>query len=171
MSAEGYLVNGLLVLMVVRQIRWTKLGPYLLVLPIVLVGAAAAEFLRSVPTGGNDVVFEVVLASAGAVLGIACALTTQLRREHDRTVMAKAGVVAALLWVVGVGARLAFAFWASHGGGPAIERFSVSNSITGASAWVAAIIMMALTEVLARTIVLGVRARALQTAAPMRILA
>lgn len=69
-----------------------------------------------------------------------------------------------MLWVVGVGARLVFAFWSSHGGGPAIERFSVAHQITSSSAWVTAIILMALAEVLARTTVLRLRARTLRTA-------
>ena len=48
----------------------------------------------------------------------------------------------------GVGARLAFAVAASNGAGPAIARFSIAHHITGSAAWVAALIMMALADVL-----------------------
>ena len=48
------------------------------------------------------------------------------------------------MWVAGVGARMAFAFAATHGAGPAIGRFSVAHHITGSGAWVAALVMMAL---------------------------
>ncbi len=159
MSAEDYLINGVLVLLVLRQIRWTRLGLTNLVLPVVIVAFVAVEYLRSVPSGGNDILFDVVLAVIGAILGTACALTTHMRRGGDGAVLARAGVAAALLWIVGVGARIGFAFWSSHGGGPAIARFSIAHSITSPSAWVAAIVMMALAEVLSRTAVLRLRAR------------
>jgi uncharacterized membrane-anchored protein YitT (DUF2179 family) len=171
-SVQDYLLNGLLVLIVLRQIRWTRLGLTTLVLPIVIVAVVAVEFLRSVPAAGNDIAFDVILAATGAILGSACALTTHMRRDSDGTALARAGVVAAVLWVAGVGARLAFAFWSSHGGGPAIGRFSVAHQITSSSAWVAAIVMMALAEVLARTAVLRLRARSLPrtaVAAPVSV--
>jgi hypothetical protein len=124
-------------------------------------GAVAAYYLRSVPTAGNDVMFDVVLAAIGATLGTLCALATHMRRGADGVVLARAGVAAAALWVIGIGARIGFALWSSHGGGPAIERFSIAHSITSRSAWVAAMVMMALAEVLARTAVLRLRASAL----------
>jgi hypothetical protein len=52
------------------------------------------------------------------------------------------------MWIGGVGARLAFAVGASNGAGPAIARFSVAHQITGSAAWVAALVMMALADVL-----------------------
>ena len=164
MDLTGYLVNGLLILLVLRQVRWTRLGLTNLVLPVVIVVAVAAEYLRSVPAGGNDIAFDVLLAVTGAVLGTACALTTRLRRDSDGAVLARAGIAAAALWVIGVGARMGFALWSSHGGGPDIARFSIAHSITSSSAWVAAIVMMALAEVLSRTAVLRLRARGVPAA-------
>jgi hypothetical protein len=160
-SATDYIINAILVLLVLRQIRENRLGLTSLVLPVVLVGAAAAFYLRSVPTAGNDVAFDVVLAVIGATLGTLCALTTHLRRGPDGTALARAGFAAAILWIIGIGSRIGFALWSSHGGAPAIERFSIAHSITSPSAWVAAIVMMALAEVLFRTTVLRLRARGL----------
>ncbi len=157
MNATDYVINAILVLLVLRQIRGSRLDLVSLVLPVVLVAAAAAYFLRSVPTAGHDIVLDVTLAAAGAVLGALCALTTRLRRGADGKVFAKAGAVAAVLWVLGIGARMAFAFFSGHGAGPAIERFSVAHDITSASAWVAALVMMALAEVIARLAVLWLR--------------
>ena len=57
-----------------------------------------------------------------------------------------------------MGTRLAFQLYASHGGEAAIGRFSAAHAITSNEAWVAALILMAMGEVLARTLVLGVRA-------------
>ena len=58
------------------------------------------------------------------MLGGLCALFTRLRRGADGTPLSRAGWVAAILWVVGIGARMGFAWAASHGAAPAIERFS-----------------------------------------------
>ncbi len=65
------------------------------------------------------------------------------------------------MWIGGVGARLAFAVAAGHGAGPAIARFSVAHHITGSSAWVAALVMMALADVLTRLVVIYRRGRRL----------
>jgi len=43
---------------------------------------------------------------------------------------------------------MAFAFAATNGVGPAIARFSIANHINGSDAWVAGLVMMALTDVL-----------------------
>ena len=52
---------------------------------------------------------------------------------------------------------MAFAIAASNGAGPAIARFSIAHQITGSAAWVAALIMMALADVLTRLVVIYVR--------------
>ncbi len=161
MNATGYIINAILVLLVLRQIRGSRLDLANLVLPVVLVAGAAAYYLRAVPPAGNDIVLDVVLVAAGAVLGYLCALATDLRRGGDGVPFARAGAVAAILWVAGIGARMAFAFSSDHGAGPAIARFSAAHSITGADAWVAALVMMALAEVTARLITLRLRARRL----------
>ena len=80
--------------------------------------------------------------------------------------LSRAGWVAAILWVVGIGARMGFAYATSHGAGPAIERFSIGHSITSVDAWVAALFMMALAEVVTRLAVLWLRSSRLPAAAP-----
>ena len=79
--------------------------------------------------------------------------------------VARAGVVAAVFWVAGVGARMLFAYSSDHGAGPAIAHFSRTASITGADAWTAALVLMALAEVIARLVVVRVRARGAAPAA------
>lgn len=165
MNATGYIINAILVLLVLRQIRASRLDLQSLVLPVVLVAGAAVYYLHAVPTAGSDLVLDVTLAAAGAAFGIACALATRVWRRHDGMAMARAGGVAAILWIVGIGCRMGFAFASSHGAGPAIARFSLAHSITSSDAWVAALIMMALAEVIARLVVLRVRASRLPAAA------
>ena len=60
-----------------------------------------------------------------------------------------------------ISARLAYAVAASNGAGPAIARFSIAHHITGSSAWVAALVMMALADVLTRLVVIYLRGRRL----------
>ena len=63
---------------------------------------------------------------------------------------------------------MVFAIAATNGAGPAIARFSIAHQITGSAAWVAALIMMALADVLARLAVIYLRGRRLTAAAPSR---
>jgi hypothetical protein len=163
MNATDYLINAILVLLVLRQVRETRLTWQILLLPVLIVIGAACYYLRSVPTAGNDLLLGVTLAAAGATLGGLCALFTHLRRDADGTPLSRAGWVAAILWVVGIGARMGFAYAAGHGAGPAVERFSVGHSIS-VDAWVAALFLMALAEVVTRLAVLWARSRRLPTA-------
>jgi hypothetical protein len=74
----------------------------------------------------------------------------RLRLSADGRPLGRAGWLAAGMWVGGVGARLAFAVAASNGASPPIARFSIAHQITGFAAWVAALVMMALADVLTR---------------------
>ena len=63
------------------------------------------------------------------------------------------------MWVVGVGARMGFAYAADHGAGASIACFSRAHEITGGPAWTAALVLMALATVVARVGVLYLRGR------------
>jgi hypothetical protein len=161
MNINMYVINAILVLMVIRQIREHPLDARSLAVPVLAVGCAAVMFLHSVPTGGNDAILELACVSAGAIMGAIGGLATRLRLGADGRPLGRAGWIAASTWVGGVGARLAFAVAASHGAGPAITRFSVAHHITGSTAWIAALVMMALADVLTRLLVIYRRGRRL----------
>ena len=163
-----YVINAILVLMVIRQIREHPLDLRSLAGPVLAVGAAAVLFLHSVPVAGHDFVLELLCVAAGATMGAVSGLSTKLRRGSDGRAFGRAGWLSASLWITGVGARMAFAIIASNGAGPAIARFSVAHQITGSAAWVAALIMMALADVLTRLVVIYSRGRRLTAAAPAR---
>ena len=75
MNATGYIVNSILVLLVLRQIRETRLDLVSLVLPVVLVGAAAVYYLHSVPTAGHETPFTPSSPTlSAAVPGISTAV-------------------------------------------------------------------------------------------------
>jgi hypothetical protein len=174
MNINMYVINAVLILMVIRQIREHPLDLRSLAVPVLAVGCAAVLFLHSVPTGGNDVVLEVACVLAGAVMGTVGGLTTRLRLGADGRPLGRAGALAASMWVGGVGARLAFAVAAGNGAGPAIARFSIAHHITGSAAWVAALVMMALADVLTRLVIIYLRGRRLAAgpapaAAPIRV--
>ena len=156
-----YLVNASLIFLVIRQIREHPLDARSLATPVLAVGCAAVLFLHSVPAGGSDLVLEAVCVLAGAAMGAIGGLATRLRVGADGRPLGRAGVLAASMWVGGVGARLAFAVAAGHGAGPAIARFSIAHHITGSSAWVAALVMMAIADVLTRLAVIYLRGRRL----------
>jgi hypothetical protein len=161
MTITDYLINFALVALVVLQVRGSRLDLKTALRPVVLVAAAALYYLHAIPTSGNDLRLYAVLGGIGLVLGVACAATTRVWRANDGSAYAKAGGIAAALWVIGIGSRLAFEEFWSHGGTHTIVNFSIAHDITGQSAWVAGLVTMALAEVISRLAV--IRARGART--------
>ncbi|MEV6170127.1 hypothetical protein AB0L99_18090 [Streptomyces sp. NPDC051954] len=166
MTTTDYLISAALVLLVIPQIRGTRQTLRNALLPVACVAAAAAYYLKSFPTEGHDVRLYVLGVVAGAVLGIACGATTRMSRASDGVALAKAGVVAAALWIVGMAARAGFEYWATHSGVTTIARFSRDNLITGSAAWTAALLLMALAQVTFRLAVVRFKARQISSHAP-----
>jgi hypothetical protein len=168
MTATDYLINIVLIALVILQIRGSRMDLKTALRPVICVGAAALYYLRGIPAAGNDLILYVVLGGIGLVLGVACAATTRVWRASDGFAYAKAGAAAAVLWVVGIGSRLAFEEYWSHGGTHAIVSFSAGHDITSQNAWVAGLVLMALAEVISRLIVLRIRgARTQETGAAL----
>jgi hypothetical protein len=159
-----YLISASLIFLVIRQIREHPPDARSLATPVLAVAAAAVMFLHSVPGGGSDLALEAAGVAAGAAMGVIGGLATKLRLSADGRPLGRAGWLAGSMWVGGVGARLVFAIVASNGAGPAIVRFSVAHHITGSAAWVAALVMMALADVLTRLVVIYLRGRRLAAA-------
>jgi hypothetical protein len=153
MTTTDYLMNIGLIALVVLQIRGHKVTRARLVFPLVVTVFVAAQFLHAIPTTGNDLVLIIGLACMGAALGAGAGLLTSVRRD-GASAFAKAGLLAAVLWVVGIGARMGFALWVGHGGQDAVARFSALHHINSGSAWGAAFVLMAMAEVASRTGVL-----------------
>ncbi|MDQ2733145.1 MAG: DUF1453 domain-containing protein [Armatimonadota bacterium] len=155
------LISLALIALVVRQLRSRPLTPLGLLWPVALVGWAAMEYLHTLPPPGPGLVFA--LLGLGLALGVLCGALTRLSRRPDGVVMAQATALAAMLWIIGVGSRVSFGLLAEHGGGPAIARFSAAYHLS-AAAWTAALLFMALAEVLSRTAVLAWRSRSTRRA-------
>ncbi|HZT66715.1 MAG TPA: hypothetical protein VFA11_13090 [Acidimicrobiales bacterium] len=170
MTITEYLINFALVGLVVVQLRGRRLSRANLLLPVVIVVWVASNLLRNVPTAGNDLILEVAGALAGVTLGALAAAATRISTDEHGSAVAKAGAAAAVLWILGIGARIAFSLYAQHGGAPSIAHFSAAHHITSGGAWVAAFVLMALTEVVARTAVVILKAHRSGARLPRRAL-
>lgn len=158
MTTTEYALNFALVGLVILQIRGITVTKAALLFPVVMTVWIATSLLKAIPTAGNDLALELAGATAGACLGVLAALATSVTRV-DATAVAKAGALAAVLWVLGIGARVGFSLWVSSGGAPAIRDFSIAHHITGGPAWGTAFILMAITEVISRTGVIYLKTR------------
>jgi hypothetical protein len=158
MTITDYAIDIVLIGLVAFQIHGMRLTRRALILPLVLVGIVATNYLKTIPTAGNDLFLIVGLTAIGATLGSLAGLFTSVRQDSSGTPVAKAGAVAAILWVLGVGSRFAFQLYVSHGGFPAVAHFSATHDITSGAAWTAALVLMALTEVLCRHAIIVFRA-------------
>jgi hypothetical protein len=155
MSTTQYLLNaGLLAFVLWANLGTRTVSRVRFTLPLLLVAVAAAVFLRDVPTAGNDVGLELAGVGLGAVLGLIAAALVRVERLGGRLVM-RAGVAYAALWIAVIGGRCVFAYGADHWFGRAIGEFSMTHSITGADAWTAAFILMALAMVVVRVAATG----------------
>ncbi|MEU6288709.1 hypothetical protein [Streptomyces sp. NPDC046988] len=160
MTTTEWITDIVLVLVVFRQLREGRLDRKTFLIPLGIVAFVAYSYLDSVPTAGNDLVLIVALTAVGAALGVAGGVYTRIR-ALDGHLMIKAGAVSAILWVLGMGARMGFQIWAEHGGGADdVARFSVAHHITSDQAWVTAFVMMAVTEVVTRVATIYLRSRA-----------
>ena len=91
MTTTDYLIDSLLVLLVLTQIKERSLTTKSLIRPLVLVGVAVLNYLHGIPTAGNDLVLVAALASLGALIGIASAYTLKMRTGDGGNVLAQAG--------------------------------------------------------------------------------
>jgi len=169
MTTTDYIIDSLLVLLVLTQIKERSLTTKSLVRPLVLVGVAVLNYLHGIPTAGNDLVLVGALASLGALIGIASAYTLKMRADDDGDVLVRAGWASAFFWVLGMGSRFAFIFWITHSGIGTIAHFSAQHSITTGEAWTVALLAMAVFEVVGRTALVALRRNQLQGAGAMQL--
>jgi hypothetical protein len=169
MTPTDYIIDSLLVLLVLLQIKERKVTTKSLVRPLVLVGVAVLNYLHGIPTAGNDVVLVAALGSLGALIGIASAHTVKMRVGPDGDVLGRAGWASAFFWVLGMGSRFAFIVWITHGGASTIAHFSAQHSITSHEAWTVALLAMAVFEVVSRTVIVAARRKHLEGAGAMQL--
>ena len=89
-------------------------------------------------------------------MGSIGALATRIEVERGE-VIAAATPLAYAVTGLAFGGRLAFAIAATNGLGPAIGRFSQSVGVHSQQAWVAALVLMAVADLVVRALVLWQR--------------
>lgn len=158
MTTTDWILDIALLLLVLRQVRVTRIDRRFWLLPTAIVTWVAHSYLHGLPTAGNDLVLIVTFVLIGTALGIGGGLATRVWSD-GHGVLVKAGGLAAVLWVLGMGSRMVFSVWSSHGGGPHIAAFSAAHDITSGQAWVTAFVLMAFAEVGTRLATIMIRAR------------
>jgi hypothetical protein len=171
MNFSDYLIDSVLVLLVLIQIKERPMTRKALIRPLVILSIAVVNYLHGIPTQGNDLVLVGVLATVGGLIGIASGVTAIFsRRRDDGVITLRSGWLSGFFWVLGMGSRFAFAFWTSHSGAGSIASFSANHQITSAEAWTVALLAMAVFEVCGRTLTLAARWHGMQ-ATPAPVLA
>jgi hypothetical protein len=157
-SAKDYVFSAVFIGLIFLQVRGRRVTVRSLLLPVIIVGVAADRYLRAIPAGGNNLALVAVCSGIGLCLGVIGALVTSVRPGPDGRPVARAGLLAVLVWIVGTGSRLALGIYVSNGGAAAVASMARSHHIDARTALPTALILMALGEVLGRYGLLGLRA-------------
>ena len=160
MTFTDYLINGIFVLVVLRQARERRLDARNVIAPLALVAFVATHYVHTIPTAGDDLGLVAALTSLGLALGVVGGFATRVRADAHGIRFARVGWVAGGLLVAGISARMMFVFALQHGAGPAVRDFSIVHHI-GQAAWPVALVAMALCEVTARIVVVQLRSQRL----------
>ncbi|WP_066514568.1 hypothetical protein [Curtobacterium ammoniigenes] len=156
MTFTDWSTDLVLLALVLLQLRARKLGVVHLLLPVAIVALAVWYYFSALPTSATGVVLCAFTSTIGLTLGVVAAACTRVWHRAGTT-FAQAGPLAALIWIIGMGARLAFQIWAhTSGGAHSLTTFSIQHRLD-AVAWVDALLFMAVGQVLARAVVLFIR--------------
>ncbi|GAB3046945.1 hypothetical protein GCM10027053_00860 [Intrasporangium mesophilum] len=156
MTFTDYLINGIFVLVVLRQARERRLDVRSVIAPLAIVVFVATYYVHSIPTGGGDLAIAGALTAVGLACGVLSGYATFVRADDDGTAWARVGWIAGAFLVAGISARMVFVFALQHGFEPTVRSFSIAHHID-AAAWPLALVSMALCEVTARIVVVHLR--------------
>src|SRR6476646_6779059 len=158
MRTTDYRISAMFVVVVLRQARARELDRWSVIIPLAIVAYVAHLYVRSIPTGGNDLLLVGVLGTVGLALGVASGFATHVRAGENGLAVARVGWIAGGLLIAGIGSRMVFAFALSHGWRPEVASFSYAHQIS-AAAWPVALVLMALLEVSTRIAIVQLRGR------------
>jgi hypothetical protein len=139
--------------------RHRKIGKFRIVRPLLLAGGIVPLYVKAVTTTGAGLTLEVSLATLGIVLGlVATYLMTVYRSSRTNKAVSRVGAGYVVLWTAVIGARAAFSYGSTHWFGPQLDHWMTVHSVTAAGI-TDALIFMAVTMLLTRTIAMAIRAR------------
>jgi len=135
-----------------RKVGWVRvlrpIGAALVIIPL---------FVQSPQTTGNGLLFELVAAAAGLLLGAVAGfgLTRVSATGRDGRLVSTTGAAYAAFWVAVIGARLVFSYGAYNWYGSALGRWMFTTGIT-TNGLTDGLIFLALAMALGRTARLAV---------------
>jgi hypothetical protein len=145
-------------LLIANQLRARPFGARMLALPLGFGGYLAYQYVYGAPTIANDTTLYAVAGLAGAAVGLlGGALDAVSRDDSTGQVMVRAGIAYAAILVALIGGRLAFAWAADNAWHAQVVQFCIDHEITGQAPIVAALMLMLVATIAARTLVLLVR--------------
>jgi hypothetical protein len=159
MNALDYILDAVLLATVFLQFRGRRLTPRNLALPVAIVIYFLFAYLKGVPTAGNDGYLVLGGVVLGLVFGVGAGAFTRVYCA-DKGIYAKASLLAAAFWTVGVVGRTAFSLYATDGGSGAdrtIGNLMHTYDITTSKAIVACLLLMVLVEVGSRQLIVALR--------------
>ncbi len=156
MTTTDWIIDIVLVLIVVRQMRTEELTRRFVLVPAIIVFIVARSYLHGLPSGGTDLTLVVLGIALGSTLGLAGGLLTKVWGA-DGKAFVKAGPGAATVWIASMTARLGFIVWITHSGQDDITRFSMSHGIHAQNTWQTALVLLALSEVVVRIAIIVAR--------------
>ena len=135
-----------------------KISAFRLLRPVLVAAVIIPLFIDRPATSGGGLAVEMAGIAAGLLLGlVALLLMNVYRSPQTGKPVSRAGAPYAALWIVIIGARIAFSYGANHWFNVPLGQWMIAHQVSVA-ALTDGLIFMAIAMVLIRTAGLGLKA-------------